>query len=374
MRCSSCGAENSEGLKFCNECGAAFKHRCGTCGFENIPNAKFCGQCATPLAAPAAGPVPTDAQSQAVRITAQADSQAVMEGGRKTVTALFADIKGSMDLMEDLDPEEARAIVDPALKLMIDAVHRYDGYIVQSTGDGIFCAVRRSGCARGSSATRPIRCPADAGGYPPSRRATQRRGQAAAPGPGRGQHGRGGGAVDSHRRGARRVHADWAFHEPCGADASPGADRVDRNHRGHAEAGGGIFPDQGAGADAGQRRQRAGHVYEVAGLGPLRTRLQVAARRGLTRFVGREAELAQMRRALESAREGHGQLVAAMGEPGVGKSRLFFEFKTIAQAECLVLEACSVSRESGVTELARAAQDTIRNFDALQNFRPAQRP
>ena len=60
------------------------------------------------------------------------------DGERKTVTALFADIKGSMELMEDLDPEEARAIVDPALRLMIDAVHRYDGYIVQSTGDGIF--------------------------------------------------------------------------------------------------------------------------------------------------------------------------------------------------------------------------------------------
>src|SRR5262249_27164665 len=61
-----------------------------------------------------------------------------IDGERKTVTALFADIKGSMDLMEGLDPEEARAIVDPALKLMIDAVHRYEGYIVQSTGDGIF--------------------------------------------------------------------------------------------------------------------------------------------------------------------------------------------------------------------------------------------
>jgi class 3 adenylate cyclase len=61
-----------------------------------------------------------------------------LDGERKTVTALFADIKGSMELMEDLDPEEARAIIDPALKLMIDAVHRYDGYIVQSTGDGIF--------------------------------------------------------------------------------------------------------------------------------------------------------------------------------------------------------------------------------------------
>src|SRR5271156_6219167 len=60
------------------------------------------------------------------------------DGERKTVTALFADIKGSTELMEDLDPEEARAIIDPALKLMIDAAHRYDGYIVQSTGDGIF--------------------------------------------------------------------------------------------------------------------------------------------------------------------------------------------------------------------------------------------
>src|SRR5713101_915650 len=85
------------------------------------------------------------------------------------------------------------------------------------------------------------------------------------------------------------------------------------------------------------------NVFEVTGLGPLRTRLQQAVGRGLTRFVGREAELAQMRRALELAREGHGQVVAAMGEPGVGKSRLFFEFKAVAQSGCLVLEAYSVS-------------------------------
>jgi predicted ATPase len=85
------------------------------------------------------------------------------------------------------------------------------------------------------------------------------------------------------------------------------------------------------------------NVFEVAGLGPLRTRLQVAARRGLTKFVGRETELQQMKSSLESARAGHGQLVAAMGDPGVGKSRLFFEFKAVAQSGCLVLEACSVS-------------------------------
>jgi class 3 adenylate cyclase len=61
-----------------------------------------------------------------------------LEGERKTVTALFADIKGSTELMEDLDPEEARAIIDPALRIMVDAVRRYEGYVVQSTGDGIF--------------------------------------------------------------------------------------------------------------------------------------------------------------------------------------------------------------------------------------------
>ena len=74
-----------------------------------------------------------------IRVTpGQPDAPTAADGERKTVTALFADIKGSMDLIEDLDPEEARAIVDPALKLMMDAVHRYEGYVTQSTGDGIF--------------------------------------------------------------------------------------------------------------------------------------------------------------------------------------------------------------------------------------------
>ncbi len=66
------------------------------------------------------------------------EARGITDGERKTITALFADIKGSMDLIEDLDPEEARHIVDPALQLMMDAVHRYEGYVVQSTGDGIF--------------------------------------------------------------------------------------------------------------------------------------------------------------------------------------------------------------------------------------------
>src|SRR5213594_1454034 len=84
-------------------------------------------------------------------------------------------------------------------------------------------------------------------------------------------------------------------------------------------------------------------VYEVVGAGPLRTRLQVAARRGLTRFVGRHSELEQLQRAFEQAKAGHGQIVGVMGEPGLGKSRLFYEFQLLSRSGCLVLEAYSVS-------------------------------
>src|SRR6202040_1054100 len=83
-------------------------------------------------------PAPPPSLVGAATEVVRSASQNIPECERKTVTALFADIKGSTELMRDLDPEEARAIVDPALKLMIDAAHRYDGYVVQSTGDGIF--------------------------------------------------------------------------------------------------------------------------------------------------------------------------------------------------------------------------------------------
>jgi hypothetical protein len=113
---------------------------CPKCCAENPPGKRFCGDCGTALAASNAD-IPSAASAsieQAVRITAgQRDTPATADGERKTVTALFADLKGSTELMENLDPEEARAIVDPALKLMIDAVRRY------ATGF-LHCSARRS--------------------------------------------------------------------------------------------------------------------------------------------------------------------------------------------------------------------------------------
>src|ERR1700692_1230115 len=110
--------------------------RCPACGIDNPQYKKFCGDCGAMFPIPA--PVVESSSSRTDAGAHVPEIRQIPDGERKTVSALFADIKGSMELMEDLDPEEARAIIDPALKLMIDAAHRYDGYVVQSTGDGIF--------------------------------------------------------------------------------------------------------------------------------------------------------------------------------------------------------------------------------------------
>src|SRR5262249_8457246 len=117
MRCSKCGAENPDRAKFCGECAAPFTRRCPSCDTENSLTTKFCIECGNPLGS-------KSQSAAAVKSPIQAGAEppdASLEGERKTVTMLFADIKGSMDLIEDLDPEEARAIVDPALKLMMEA-------------------------------------------------------------------------------------------------------------------------------------------------------------------------------------------------------------------------------------------------------------
>src|SRR5579862_9827881 len=136
MRCSKCGTQNPATNNFCAKCGNPLLKLCPKCSAENPPAANFCGKCGASLTMDASAPAAKPAAG--IYIAPEQNDASISDGERKTVTSLFADIKGSMELMEDLDPEEARAIVDPALKLMIDAVHRYDGYIVQSTGDGIF--------------------------------------------------------------------------------------------------------------------------------------------------------------------------------------------------------------------------------------------
>jgi class 3 adenylate cyclase len=139
MRCPSCNHDNPTDASFCEGCGAKLELICPACKASVSPRARFCKKCGTaigPTKAAASTTVsPTKSQ---IIVAADGAASETIDGERKTVTALFADIKGSTEMMEDLDPEEAGAIIDPALRLMIDAARRYDGYVVQSTGDGIF--------------------------------------------------------------------------------------------------------------------------------------------------------------------------------------------------------------------------------------------
>jgi class 3 adenylate cyclase len=123
--------------KFCAECGISLT----TQPPSSVSGSKFQVPSPQPPIPNLQPPISYTPQHLADRILAEQaarEARGSADGERKTITALFADIKGSMALIEDLDPEEARALVDPALALMMDAVHRYEGYVAQSTGDGIF--------------------------------------------------------------------------------------------------------------------------------------------------------------------------------------------------------------------------------------------
>src|SRR5208283_2349733 len=286
---------------------------------------------------------PSPLVAPAVRVRSEQAPAEALEGERKTVTALFADIKGSMDLMERLDPEEARALVDPALKLMIDAVHRYDGYIVQSTGDGIFAlfgapVAHEDHPQRGLYAA--LRMQEELKRYSAKLRETGNLPIEARVGVNTGEV-----VVRSITTG--EGHTEYT---PIGhtnnlasrmqALAPTGSIAISEATRKFVE---GYFALKPLGPTKVKGVSEPVNVYEVTGLGPLRTRLQRSAGRGLSKFVGRQAEMDALKRAAEQARAGRGQIVAAMAEAGVGKSRLIFEFKTVSQSGWMVLESFSVS-------------------------------
>src|SRR5438445_5259825 len=143
MKCPRCQAENREGARFCRECGTTFGAVCLSCGGNVETGSKFCDGCGASLdAAPASGPrAPRFASPDSYTPKHLAEriltSRSAMEGERKQVTVLFADLQGSMELLADRDPEEAREVLDPVLDRMIEAVHRYECTVNQVMGDGI---------------------------------------------------------------------------------------------------------------------------------------------------------------------------------------------------------------------------------------------
>ncbi len=142
MKCPQCQQENSAGAKFCNGCGASFELLCQACSHTNLAGSRFCNECGKPLGSAAAPIVPpkfASPQTYTPKHLAERilTSKSALEGERKQITVLFADLKGSMELLADRDPEEARKLLDPVLEHMMEAVHRYEGTVNQVMGDGI---------------------------------------------------------------------------------------------------------------------------------------------------------------------------------------------------------------------------------------------
>ena len=351
MKCPRCQHENEAGAKFCEECAAPLVRACANCGRQLSPTAKFCPECAhsTGLAPEAlaatrfSSPESYTPKHLAERILT---SKAALEGERKQVTVLFADMKGSMELLADRDPEEARRILDPVLERMMEAVHRYEGTVNQVMGDGIM-ALFGAPLAHEDHAVRAC--------YAALRMQESVTRYAA-------EVHRGEGVPIQIRIGlnsgevlVRSIGSDLRMDYTAVGQTTHLAARIEqmampgsilvaadclRLAEGYVIVTPlGPRPVKGLNAPV--------EVYEVIGASRVRSRLHAAAARGLTRFVGRDGELDQVRQALERARTGHGEVIAVVGEPGVGKSRLYWEFIHSHHTQgCLIIESGSIAGQA----------------------------
>src|SRR5215467_14134542 len=289
------------------------------------------------------------------------ESRGAQDGERKTITALFADIKGSVELMEGLDPEEARAIVDPTLQLMMDAVHRYEGYVAQSRGDGIF-ALFGAPIALEDHARRALyaalRMQEDIKLYSDRLRIEKGVPLAIRVGLNSGEM-----VLRSIRK--DDLHTDYL---PIGHSvnlaarmeglATPGSIAVAESTYRATQ---GYFRFRELGPMAVKGVSEPIRVYELDGVGALRTTLEVSRSRGFSRFVGRMDEMAALKAALARAIGGSAQVVGVVGEPGVGKSRLCFEFLERCQERGLsIFEAHGVPHGKALPLLPML--ELFRNF------------
>src|SRR5262245_16597340 len=343
MKCPDCAHENINAAKFCEACGASLGPVCVYCGDRISSTAKFCSGCGQRVRSSAPGERFASPKSYTPPHLAEkiVTSRSGLEGERKQVTVLFADIKGSMDLFGERDAEAAQKIFDPVLERMMEAVHRYEGTVNRVMGDGIL-ALFGAPIAHEDHAVRA--CYA---GLRMQETVARYAGQI---------HRSHGPAIEIRvgidsgeiviRAIGNDLHMDYTV---VGQTAHLASRMQQMANAGSVLTTAATFQL----AEGYVAMKRLGpmevkgvagpvQVYEVTGAGAARTRLQVAASRGLTRFVGREVELEQLCRVQKLAGGGRGQVVAIVGEAGVGKSRLVREFvRSHHTAEWLVLESKS---------------------------------
>jgi class 3 adenylate cyclase len=343
MKCPKCQHENAANAKFCEECAAPLARVCTNCGSPFSSGAKFCPECGNPLK-----PVADDSRFISPRSYTPPHlankiltSRAALEGERKQITVLFADIKGSMELLANRDPEDAKKLLDPVLERMIEAVHHYEGTVNRIMGDGIMAlfgaplahedhAVRA--CYAALRMQKSVTQYADevrrSRGVPVTIRVGLNSGEIVVLAIGNDLH------MDYDVVG-QTAHLAARMEQM----AKPGSVLTTANTLKLVE---GYISVKPLGALLVKGLVDPIQIYELTGIGSARTRLQAAAERGFTQFVGREAEMAVLVRGLEQAATGQGQVISLVGEPGMGKSRLLHEFVHSHHTKhCLILESGS---------------------------------
>ena len=324
MDCPRCRAPNRADRKFCTACGAPLAALCPRCRVENDPGDRFCGSCGQALASSETAPTPAGAYTPRHLAERILTSRSALEGERKQVTVLFCDVVDSTRLSERRDPEAMHELMDRALRLMADAVHRYQGTVNQFLGDGLM-ALFGAPAALEDHALRAVEAALaiqeTIGGLSEELRQQQ-------------------GVEMRLRIGLNtglvvvgRIGDDLRMDYTAVGETTNLAARM----QSLAEPGSILATGATHRLVEGYVRSEARGPVEVKGLSePVaayritgrrrRTRLEVSAERGLSPLVGRDRELAVLRERLERAQQGRGQVVSIVGEPGVGKSRLLFEF------------------------------------------------
>jgi len=345
MQCMHCRHQNPDGQKFCGECGTRLSAGCPACGAANVPGQKFCGECGAPLVEGGASPQFASPQAYTPKHLAERilTSRSTLERERKQVTVLFADIKGSFELIEASDPEQAHLLLDSVIKTMMDAVHRYEGTVNKVLGDGIMALfgaplAHEDHAARACYAALAIqdaaRCTADQMrsrfGVEPQLRV----------------------GINSGEVVVRAIGNDLSMdYDAIGPTthlaarmeqlAIPGTIRLTQDTLRLVE---GLVKVKSLGPVPVKGLERPIEIFELEGATPTSSRFQAAVARGLSRFVGRETELEALNRTLARVEQKNGQVFAVLGEAGVGKSRLCYEFThSHRMAGMLILESRSVS-------------------------------
>jgi class 3 adenylate cyclase/tetratricopeptide (TPR) repeat protein len=335
MKCPKCQTENLADSSFCEECSAPLEAACPTCGAGNRPGAKFCRKCRAALgAAPAAAPEPR-AYTPKHLADKILTARSALEGERKQVTVLFADVKGSMELASQVDPEEWHHILDRFFQILTEGVHRFEGTVNQYTGDGMM-ALFGAPIAHEDHARRACYAALHLldGLRPYANELRLRRGLnfSARLGINSGEVVVGKIGDDLRMDYTAQGHT-VGLAARMEQIAEPGKAYLTAHTAAEVQ---GYFALADLGALDVKGAQGPMQVYELQGLGQMRTRLDVSRSRGFSRFVGRGDEMHALESALARARDGTAQVVGIVGEAGLGKSRLCYEFLERCRAQGLM--------------------------------------